>query len=191
MMKPSVRISAAHFLIPAYLGVLIAFAPEYRCQTPQDPKIRTAEEDNIREGVLRFQMVSWYRGADEEDRKAAKDRGANGPHDMNYKTFLVSIGEKDPTDDFLCRFKDIPRRIKPASKEKFEKEPFPGWLHDRDTNDRVVEFYVGQIDWKSESQAEASGGYYCGGLCGALYVFKLKKTAGKWIVTTSELKAIS
>jgi hypothetical protein len=173
-------------------GVLFfSVVPGIRCQAPQGSKERAIAEDKINEAVLRAQMVSWYRSADEEDREAAKDRGANGPHDMNYRTFLISVNSQDPSEEFIRKFKNIPRTIKPASKGHYVKEPFPGWLRDTDTNDRVVQFYVGQIDWKSGSEVEVGGGYYCGGLCAAHYVFKLKKAANKWIVASSELKVIS
>jgi hypothetical protein len=178
---------------PCFLLAVLFFSvvPGIRCQAPQGSKERALAEDNIHETVLRAQMVNWYRSADEEDRETAKDRGVNGPHDMNYGTFLISVNGQDPSEEFIRKFKNIPRRIKPASKGQFVKEPFPGWLRDTDTTDRVVQFYVGRIDWKSASEVEVGGGYYCGGLCAAHYVFKLKKSASKWIVASSELKGIA
>ena len=106
---------------------------------------------------------------------------------MNYSTFLISVNGQDPSEEFIRKFKNIPRKIKPASKGRFAQN----WLRDTDTNDRVVQFYVGQIDWKSRSEVEVGGGYYCGVSCAAHYVFKLKGSANKWVVASSELKIMS
>jgi hypothetical protein len=91
----------------------------------------------------------------------------------------------------MRRFKGIPRQIKPASQGYFEKEPFPGWLHDKDSGERAIEFHVSSVIWKSDSLVEAKGGYYCGGLCAVMYVFKLEMQKGKWVVIQASLKVIS
>jgi hypothetical protein len=119
----------------------VFFVSRASCQVPSDPKQRATEEDNIREATLRFQMVSWYHNADAQDRKTEQETGVSSRNDLNYRTFLVSIDRQDPANEFLSRFKDIPRKIKPASKGKFVKEPFPGWLCDVDTNERVISLW--------------------------------------------------
>ena len=40
---------------------------------------------------------------------------------LNFKIFFVSVGGGDPTDDFLVRFKDIPRIIKKVSESEIGK----------------------------------------------------------------------
>jgi len=158
------------------------------CQAPENAVTRASEEENIREAVLRYQMTGYDSKADEDDEPTERPREAS---DKERRTILISISGQDPSKEFLKRLRDIPLQIKPASKGKFEKEPFPGWLVDKDTNERAVELYVNEIKWTSESKAEIEGGYYCGGLCAGHYKYKLIRSPERWIITSSELVGIS
>jgi hypothetical protein len=187
---------SAQFHNRVALLLLISLCPAFSLsggssQAPTDPKQRTAEEDNIREAALRFQMVNWYHSADEQDRKDEEETGVSSQNDLNYRTFLISVDRHDPSNELLWRFKDIPRKIKPASKGKFVKELFPGWLCDVHTNERVISFGVGPIHWVSANQVEVEGGYYCGGLCAAGLTFQLSRVDGKWVVKRQSMKWIS
>jgi len=55
--------------------------------------------------------------------------------------------------------------VKKASQSYFKKEPFPGWLRDRSTDEQGVSFSVGPISWISPDQVGVRGGMYRGGLC--------------------------
>ena len=136
-------------------------------------------------------MERWYRGYDKAEREAKEEWEKKSAKEMNFKVFLVSVNGEDPSDEFLKRFRDVPRVIKKASSGYFKKEPFPGWLHEKESDRRAIEFKVGSITWRSDSFVEVGGGYYCGGLCAALYVFRLQLTNGKWAVKEAELKTIS
>ncbi len=153
--------------------------------------LRTEQEENIREAVIRIQMERWYHAYDEQEHKAKEQWERDHARKMNFRVFLVSVNGKDPSAEFLARFKSIPRQIKKGSLGYFEKEPSPGWLHDRESHRRAIEFNVGTITWRSEYSAEIDGGYYCGGLCAARYLFKVQWVGNSWVVKETELKMIS
>ena len=110
---------------------------------------------------------------------------------MNFQIFLISIDNKDPTEEFLKRFKNIPRQVTSGSAGYLKKEPFPGWLHDKTTGQKAIRFNAGAISWKSRSSVEVNAEYYCGGLCAAGYIFRLQFEKGQWIVREVQQKWIS
>jgi hypothetical protein len=156
------------------------------------PEIPSAKwEEDIYEAVIRIQMERWYQGYDKQVREAKEKWEVDSANEMNFQVFLVSINGKDPSGEFLGRFKDIPRLVERGSLGSFVKEPFPGWLHYKKDGRRAINFDAEGIKWKSDSTVEVGGGHYCGGLCAATYVFRLQLLNGKWIVKESELKVIS
>ena len=190
-MPPTPHLQCTRTVALAHLALLLALTPWGLAQCRQAATNRTIEEQSVQEAVLRSQMGNWCRNYDREDQEAAKRRGPEGPIDMNFRTFLVQISGRDPSAEFLKRFKDIPRKIKAGSNGRFDEKFYAGWLTDKDSHDRVIQFWVGQVEWVSEGNARTRGGYYCGVRCAAVYVFELKKFAGKWTVKSAELKVIS
>jgi len=75
----------------------------------------------------------------------------NGP-------FFLSIDGKDPSDTFMTRFVMLNVPPKKESESYFKKEPFPGWLRDRSTDEKAMMFSVGYIRWKSVHRVEVHGG---------------------------------
>jgi hypothetical protein len=43
-------------------------------------------------------------------------------HYFNFRTFYIFVGKKDPSDDFLNRFADVPRNVKKRSEAEVSKE---------------------------------------------------------------------
>src|SRR2546422_823526 len=84
--------------------------------------------------------------------------------DLDVPIFLT-IDDKDPSDAFMARFAVLNSTVKKASGSYFKKEPSPGWLRDRSTDEKAMTFSVGSICWMSLDRVEARGGMYCGGLC--------------------------
>jgi hypothetical protein len=178
------------FLATSIPGAIVDMRQELAQNRPTEIP-NSNREDDIYEAVIRSQMERWYQGYDKQEREAKEKWEKDSAKEMNFEVFLVSINGKDPSDEFLGRFKDLPRLVKPGSLGYFVKNPFPGWLHYKKDGRRAINFNAEGITWKSDSAAEVGGGYYCGGLCGAVYVFRLQFINGKWTVKETEKKLIS
>jgi hypothetical protein len=87
---------------------------------------RAVEEDNIREAVFRYRIIGWK---------------SKGP-------FFLTIDGQDPTDSFMARFASS------KSEAYFKKEPIPGWLRDRSTDEEGISFSVKPIRWLSPDRVE-------------------------------------
>ena len=132
-------------------------APPFASRSPID---RAIQEDDIRESVFRYRMDNPHR---------------DGP-------FFLSINGKDPSDTFMARFANADRKVKKTSQSYFKKDPFPGWLRDRSTDEQGVSFSVGAISWLSPERVEVGGDMYCGGLCADAGKYRLEKKQGRWVV---------
>jgi|SRR5579864_2340899 len=157
-------------LIVLGLGTMFAAAPMERFLSfLRSPANRAIQEDDIRESVFRYRMDVPHR---------------DGP-------FFLSIDGKDPSDTFMARFANADRKVKKASQSYFRKDPPPGWLRDRSTDEQGVSFSVGTISWLSLDRVEVRGGMYCGGLCADWGIYRLKKKSGRWAVEDYKVEGVS
>jgi hypothetical protein len=157
-------------LIILGLGTMFAVAPMERFLSfLRSPADRAMQEDEIRESVFRYRMDLRHR---------------DGP-------FFLSIDGKDPNDTFMTRFANADRKVKKESQAYFKKDPPPGWLRDRSTDEQGVAFSVGAISWLSLNRVEVRGGMYCGGLCADWGIYRLKKKNGRWAVEDYKVEAVS
>ncbi len=103
--------------------------------------------------------------------------------ERNGPVFLSVDG--DPSSNFMARFSTSEVPVKKISGSYFQKDPFPGWLGDRSTNEKAVCFSVGPSSWLAVDRVEARGGKYCGGLCGEWGIDRLRKrtVTGSWTNT--------
>jgi len=155
-----------------------------------DSGTRSKQEDDIREAVLRKQMLEWFRGGDKSESEAKTKTEREVARYLNFKIFFVSVGKKDPSDDFLKRFADFPRVVKRRSEAEISKqERMP--VVDRKTRERGIIFYIDSIRWLNDTSVEVEGGYHCDGLCGAGITFKVGFANGKWVVKSEAMKWIS
>lgn len=131
---------------------------------PHGSKVQQA--DDIRETILRYQL-----------------------HDSHKGICFLSFGKKqEPSDAFLKRFKDMGGRIRKASQAK--SDPRYGVV-DKQTGERGVILYAGDIEWISPTKARVEGGYYANGLAAAGYKYTVVYRNGHWKVTRSEMLWIS
>jgi hypothetical protein len=157
-------------IVPILACVLIACAaPAPPLLTVRIPPNRIFEEDDIREAVFQYLI---------EIRK------------FPGQVFL-SIDGNDPSDAFMSRFSDEKNFPTKISRSYFKKDPFPGWLRDRTTNEKGVGFNVSSISWISTIEVEVKGGSYCGGLCADAGVFKVTKKNGRWKVDYYRIRLVS
>jgi hypothetical protein len=99
----------------------------------------------------------------------------------------ISVNGKDPSPEFLARFKDEKRIFRPASEVRLEsrKEASPPRALG------IIIFSSEHIKWLAKDSVDVEGGYYCGPLCASGNVFHLRKESGKWQVVKAEMQWIS
>jgi hypothetical protein len=118
---------------------------------------RRAEEDNIREAIVR----DWA-----------------GPKGLKRLIF-VSIDGHDPSDEFLARFADLrPTLVKKSSEQRFDISS--EHLVDRSTGQRGVSLSINSVKWLFGDRAEAEVKTFCGFLCGSGGVCEMVKKKSRW-----------
>lgn len=149
--------------------LLLPIAP---CAAKDAPISRTAQEDDIREAVFRYQF----------------NHNASGLQ-QNAKIYFLSLSrKKDPEDRFLKRFKDLPKAVKKASEA--EASALEG-VKDRKTGESGLIFFVGRIKWVKDVQVEVGGGYYENGLSASSNTYYVVKKNNKWVVIKDKMHEIS
>ena len=128
------------------------------------PADHAAQENDIWEAVFRYRMELM---------------GSRGP-------FFLSIDGNDPSDIFMARFAASGTRVKKYSESYFKKDPSPGWLRDRSTDEKAIVLSVRPVTWISDDHAELRGDMYCGGLCADAGIYRLAKKNGRWAVEQYE-----
>ncbi len=129
---------------------------------------RAAQEDDIREAVVRYQIAKW---------------------DLRAEVFFLEIQFKDPTD-LLRRFADNPKPVRKKSLSRKQKD-IVGWVVEKKTKKVGVIFDQEKIKWNSESIVEVEGGYYCVSLCMAGGIYHVERKADRWVVTEFKVSSIS
>jgi hypothetical protein len=69
-------------------------------QTRNDPP-RAEQAENVYAAVRRSRMKRWCRGSDKAERESKEKWEKESAKEMNFKVFLVSVSDKDPSDEFL------------------------------------------------------------------------------------------
>lgn len=131
---------------------------------------RSAEEDDLRETVVRYQIANW---------------------DLRADVYFVEIQSKNPSPSFLRRFKDLNKPVMPKSASK-EKRDVAGshvfHVEERHTKKFGVVFEQGGIRWVDASTAEVEGGYVCATLCSADGIYRLTRKDGHWKVIRFDVR---
>ncbi len=135
-------------------------------------------------------MQDWIRGGDRSEREAKDNSEKEIAHLLNFRFFFVSINGKDPSDDLIKRFGDIPRTIKKVSASEISKKQRMAVI-DKATGARGIIFSADGIRWLDADSVEVEGGYHCDGLCGAGVTFKLRRENGKWVLKSAGMRWIS
>jgi archaellum component FlaF (FlaF/FlaG flagellin family) len=174
----SIAIISGFFLLRAASG-----------QTAPSAGTRAADEEDIREVVIRKQMEDWYRSGDKSVATAKDKTEKEVAEHLNFKIFFVSVSGKDPSDEFIRRLRDIPRTIKKASHCRVIKEG--GAVADRNTGQFGIVFRADAIRWSGKDSVQVEGGYHCGGRCGAGITYELQREQSKWIVKSARMNWIS
>jgi hypothetical protein len=159
-------------------------------QSKAESANRYVQESQIREAVIRFQMEDWWRSMDKYKGEARKDWEKETAKQLNYKIYFISINGKDPSDQFVKRFANIPRVVKKASKAQMRASGSAGVL-DRQTHETGIIFTANAIRWLGSDSVEVDGGYYCGGRCARASTFALHLESGKWTARLLRVNGVS
>jgi hypothetical protein len=159
-------------------------------QSKAGPAERIVQETQIREAVIRFQMEDWWQSMDKYSGQARKDWEKETAKELNYKVYFIRINGKDPSDQFLNRFSNIPRVVKKASEAQMKASGSAGVL-DRQTHETGIIFSANAIRWLGSDSVEVDGGYYCGGRCASARTFAVQLKTGKWTAKLLHVNGLS
>src|SRR5262245_40929716 len=101
-----------------------------------------ADEDNIREAVLRYQF---------DHNASALQKSA--------EVYFIGFGQKaaDPSDNFMKRFADNKPPVRKSSDSHFVRGK---GLLEKKTGKKGLEFSAITIKWISDTEVEVEGGYF-------------------------------
>jgi len=160
------RRKSTEALVSIFLTMFFFSVSVYGQIVADDAK-RTAQEDDIREAIFRYEM---------------KERGS---------VIFLDIDHRDPSDSFMRRFSDVKLPVKKLSAISARTKRSQRWIYDRKTGKPGVALWVGKFTWTSDHGAIVDGGYYCGSLCAGRGDFYVALKDGRWIVEKFDLKVIS
>ncbi|HSZ64556.1 MAG TPA: hypothetical protein VK828_22350 [Terriglobales bacterium] len=174
----------------ALIALLFVFTSVATCQPNTPASQRSTDGQDIREAVIRKQMEDWIKSSDRNEAEAKDNEEKAIAKKLNFRIFFVSLDGEDPSDEFLAKFKDVPRIVKKVSDSEIGKvQRMP--VVDKSSGERGIIFSADKVHWRSKDSAEVEGGYHCDGLCGAGLRFRVKRENGKWIVKSSKMDWIS
>jgi hypothetical protein len=135
-------------------------------------------------------MEVWWRKMDKYEGQARKDWEKETAKQLNYRVYFIRINGKDPSDQFVKQFEDIPRVVKKASEAQMRASGSAGVV-DRLTHETGIIFSANAIRWLGSDSVEVEGGYFCGGRCAQASTFSVHQEAGKWTVKLLRVNGIS
>jgi hypothetical protein len=147
---------------------------------------RSAQEDDIREVVFRYQFGKNASGQQQNTgvyclEIVPRDLGKQ-PIDPDY-----SVNPVDPGEAFMKRFAGN----QPAVKKGSECSQSVDGVKDKATGASGLVFRVENIRWLKDTEVEVGGGYFEGGLSASGNVFKVAKESNKWVVKEDRMLWIS
>lgn len=186
----SLRYDTLSCRVLSFAVLLLCLPTLALCQNRDPVHDRIAEEESIREAVIRKQMEDWITHSDDSEAKAKDDIEKSVAKLFNFRVFFVSINNQDPSNSLVKRLQDIHRIVKKVSASEISKTQRTPVI-DRVTGQRGIIFAADKIRWLKDDAAQVEGGYYCDGLCAAGIVFEVGREGGRWVVKNKKLQWIS
>lgn len=163
-----------HSLVQTVLAcglVMFAFGCGTPTQGPKDEKTPAPGIDpDMAEAVFRYQF----------------EHNASGQQ-TNAAAYYLEIGGADPDDAFMSRFQGH----HPPVKKRAQCSTDGMRVTDKTTGKLGLIFNIDKIAVTGADTAEASGGYYEGGLSASGNTYYLKWKNGRWFVEKDEMHWIS
>ena len=135
------------------------------------PADRGAEEEEIRESIVRYQIAHWYTNVEAE-------------------VFFVSVEDADPSPEFLHRFFGMPRGVEGGSRADTPKGS-QRWVLEKSTRKHGALLFLSAIQWHSTDLVKVDGGFYCGVTCAATGEYRVQRKSEHWTVTNFDVSLIS
>lgn len=137
---------------------------------------RSAQENDIREAVFRYQFQHNASGAQQ-----------------TAEFYCLSLGEYsnelDPDDELMQRFQGHKPAVKKISQCVYGPEM---GVQDADTGQSGgLVFRVTHIEWISDTEVKVEGGYYEGGLSASGNIHWVVRQGNRWVVTKDQMQWIS
>ncbi len=170
-------------------ALCMLFPSTVPAQSAKGVHTQTADDD-IREAVIRYEIASWGEVGNKGEHDVVALSRKVMPERLTFKVFYISINGKDPSNVFMDRFENFPRRIEKLSRSKIDSKSMNAVV-DKVTGEKGVVFKVEKIKWTDANDAEVEGGYYCDGLCASGQTIKVRRKNGAWKVTGSTMHWIS
>ena len=131
---------------------------------PTGTALQNASATDLYEAVLRYQIKSWELAAD---------------------SYCVEVKGKNASKGLLRRMQ--PLSVKGASSCRTQTKLNVKHVVDKKTGKMSVIFDMGEIRWRSDSEADVEGGYNCGNFCMAEGTYHIKWNGTQWAVTKFEI----
>lgn len=169
------------------------------------PVSRTAEEDDIREVVLRPQLA---RRPEPAIKKPIVIRGQKGvvnarpgkpvvihvPAEVKdvpqFYVYFLSVNGKDPSAQLIKRFEGQYPPVKKISQSylitDFKEDDSGLWVRDKQTKEIGIRFDVSQLRWKGRNKVTLASGYMAGGLYAGGGTYTLVKRRKAWRIAHVE-----
>lgn len=145
------------------LLLLATFAAPPMTQKGESESPRTAQEENIHEAVFRYQFAHV---------------------ELIFAYHFIAIDGKNPSEEFLQRFRDNDPPVRPISEAERVKKPMKMVVSKDDQKQGVI-FYVGPVKWISDTKADVEGRFECGDTCDELSgVYHVSLQDGHWVVAS-------
>lgn len=173
------------------VSLIVVSGPLALCRTASRHAGRSAQEENIREAVIRYELAWTHAGNTVHDEGTDRAGAAIAAH-LDARLVFVSINGKDPSDQFLKRLRNVPCVLKHACplRKVSEASTFP-WVSDKETHAPGWVVSADDIRWKGRKKAVVEGGVSCGSLCGEEQEFVVRLRHGRWRVKRMRVKGVS
>lgn len=149
------------FIISLFLAALIAIPGSPAPQKGASESPRAAQEDNIREAVIRYQIKKL---------------------ELVVAYHFIAINGKNPPEAFILRFRDLDPPVRPISESLSVKKPMRAIMSRKDQKQGVI-FRVGDIKWISDAKVDVESSLECGDSCDETSgLYHVTSQDGKWVV---------
>lgn len=134
-----------------------------------------AGEDDLSEAIFRYEIE--------------RERSFNTGSKVFCLALGIPFGERDPGDQFLARFRQLPERITKASNCGIP--PATGAVIDKTTGERAKILRVLSVTRRWIGPTQAEGSVMSGNLGGAGFIYRLEREGDSWKVKQADMTWIS
>lgn len=155
---------------------------------------RPAQEDDIREAVLRYQIGS-PTSPTHTDAAALEASATPAPNsgDVGHRMYFLSLGNnKDPSDALMQRFQTSPIPVKKVSESYWDpKGKLCCQVKEKSTGTLGLIYDVSGLQWLNDDEVKVESGYIAGGMFARSNTYTLAREGDGWKVKHIEYGPVS